>query len=448
MTTVTDEPGVADADEQSITPEGVAEQPPGTDLEVVFPGGFVAAAQRNVASFSTAELAAVKSILNFDPTTPEDWGNVQAFLAVCHEAGLNPLRQEAYLMKRESRKHGASYTRQTGIDGYRKMGRRGGYRRVVARLWTGAEDDPKWWREVEDDYGNLVRRRVWQDYWPDAVGADGEPVYPGASKVVVEYFDAQGELTTQAAVANWAMYVALDPVYANGQRTGEFKVGAFWRKGGAHMLAKCAEALAIRMAFPAETAGFYVHEEMTRADAERRVDKASGAVARVRARAHRSAPPPEEPKPEIHEAEIVDAEVVEPAAEAEVDAPKPDAQASPVVEPDAEPEPVAAAADDADVTPEAVVEVPVRDLANRELALTARFTGHKPEALARRKVLALHKNLAEFTDDELLSTVLMLRPSLAAAVSQVDPVLAAEITDVTDEPLTAGMLDFTERFAP
>lgn len=64
----------------------------------------------------------------------------------------------------------------------------------------------------------------------------------------------QGQVCTWRATARWAEYYP-----------GE-KSGFMWKKMPFLMLAKCAEALALRKAFPAELQGLYVKEEMDQAE--------------------------------------------------------------------------------------------------------------------------------------------------------------------------------------
>lgn len=64
----------------------------------------------------------------------------------------------------------------------------------------------------------------------------------------------QGQVCTWRATARWKEYYP-----------GE-KSGFMWRKMPFLMLAKCAEALALRKAFPAELQGLYVKEEMDQAE--------------------------------------------------------------------------------------------------------------------------------------------------------------------------------------
>ncbi len=80
----------------------------------------------------------------------------------------------------------------------------------------------------------------------------GEDGLPNECTVAVLRL-VQGQVCTWRATARWAEYYPGD------------KSGFMWKKMPFLMLAKCAEALALRKAFPAELHGLYVKEEMDQA---------------------------------------------------------------------------------------------------------------------------------------------------------------------------------------
>jgi phage recombination protein Bet len=184
-----------------------------------------------------------------------DLAHVRQFLHFCQVRRLDPFAKDVYLTRRKGR-DGYSYSIQTSIDTYRRKARETRrFRRKVGVFWTGAEDDPKSWMI---DTETRVRYRLWDDVWLRA-----EP--PAAAKCVIEYYDEQGDIVQSDAVANWDMFVGTKKDWNN---NGKKIPNEMWSKGGPHMLAKCAEALALRQAFPATLSGVFIHEEMSHLDSE------------------------------------------------------------------------------------------------------------------------------------------------------------------------------------
>jgi phage recombination protein Bet len=137
------------------------------------------------------------------------------------------------------------------------------------------------------------------EVWSTQISIDGlravaerTGVYDGQSEPAYEY-DKDGKLTKCAVHIyrkDWsqgrsAVGVAFFSEYAQTKKDGGLT--SFWATKPHIMLAKCAEALAIRKAFPEDTSGLYVAEEMGDAAGEPVVERPSlPAAGRV------EAPPP------------------------------------------------------------------------------------------------------------------------------------------------------------
>jgi phage recombination protein Bet len=304
------------------TTSGPADSPPATASSTELApadGGFltIRPGQRRLTEDQRAALTAV---VNFDPRDRDSWPHINVFLQVCQEMGLSPWSKKLYLIKRGSGNY-ATHTIQTGIHGLTELAQRTGrYRKIAKMRWSGPDDDPASWWVDKSDPEDVVRRRVWEEawIWPDR--------NPAAAKAVVEYYDHQGEVQQQEAIALWGMFAPYNikregppgkKEIVRDPETGKpvMELADMWRKdGGAHMLMKCARAQALRMAFPDELGAVHIAEEMAAADA-RAAQQAMRARAEAYDRAHAHSAqdgvhaqpdvPAQDGEDDVHDAEIV-----------------------------------------------------------------------------------------------------------------------------------------------
>lgn len=152
------------------------------------------------------------------------------FMELCRAKKLDPFAKHIQPVKRwdpDSQSMGLTF--QTGIDGFRLIAERTGH-------YCG-QDGPYWCGEDGQ----------WVDVW-----TKGYP--PTAAKVGVF---RKGFERPIFAVAHYAEYI---------QTKKDGKPNSMWAKMACNQLAKCAESLAIRKAFPEDLAGLYSPEEMKQAD--------------------------------------------------------------------------------------------------------------------------------------------------------------------------------------
>lgn len=152
------------------------------------------------------------------------------FLHVCERTGLDPLLKQIYAVKRwDSREQRQVMAIQTGIDGYRLIADRTG-------CYAPGKEPTFTYFEPGDSTSTLL-----------------------AATAYVMKLTKDGTWHEVAASARYDEYV---------QRGKDGKPAKFWAAMPHVMLAKVAEALALRRAFPAELSGLYTHEEMQQASTE------------------------------------------------------------------------------------------------------------------------------------------------------------------------------------
>lgn len=153
----------------------------------------------------------------------------ELFVNQCKRTGLDPFAKQIYPVKRMDKKNDrAVLAIQTSIDGFRVVAERTGK--------YGGQDGPYWC----DDSGE------WKDVWL-------KKTPPIAAKVGVYRQDWKHPCY---GIARFDAYA--QKAYG--------KLTLFWDKMPDLMIAKCAESLALRKAFPHDLSGLYTSEEMSQSD--------------------------------------------------------------------------------------------------------------------------------------------------------------------------------------
>lgn len=186
--------------------------------------GSALAIRAEQSAFNRQQVAALKRMNGWDET-PE--AELSVFFHQCQRTGLDPFARQIYLIGRNNRRAGRTdYTIQVGIDGFRLIADRTG-------RYAGS-DRPRYGEEEGEKYAEVT-------------------VYKIVAHVRVPF----------TALAFLSEYRQNSPM---------------WQRMWRNQLAKCAEALALRKAFPADLSGLYTHEEMEQAgEPVRAVSEIAGA---------------------------------------------------------------------------------------------------------------------------------------------------------------------------
>lgn len=159
---------------------------------------------------------------------------LELFVRLCERTGLDPFARQIYAIKRWDASVGAEVMQtQVSIDGLRTLAADTGE--------MAGQDGPFW----------CGPSGIWADVW---LGPDE----PRAAKVTVLRMNMMRHETCARFTG-----VALYDSYCQTKKDG--KPTKMWEQMGPEMLAKCAEALALRKAFPQKLSGLYTGDEMGQA---------------------------------------------------------------------------------------------------------------------------------------------------------------------------------------
>lgn len=177
-------------------------------------------------------------------------GDLLVFFHVCQRTGLDPFARQIHMVSRNTKDENdrwvKKWTIQTGIDGFRLIADR-----ADRRDGTMREYEETLWADAE---GN------WTEVWTKATA-------PTAAKVTV--------------IRNGKRFPAtvLYREYVQTKRNGDLT--SMWARMPANQLAKCAEAAALRKAYPQDLSGLYAAEEMAQADSHHVAQESRGGLSAV-----------------------------------------------------------------------------------------------------------------------------------------------------------------------
>lgn len=179
-------------------------------------------------------------------------GDLDLFFHVCRTTGLDPFRRQIYMIgrntkvsewvdtenggRRKEERYVTKYTIQTGIDGYRRN-----VREAAKTLGDELRFDGPWFTAEDDfhitDAGEVVQH--WRKVWP-------KQGHPHAARFVVIRNGEEFE-----GVAHYDEFV---------QTNYSGEPNSMWAKMPRNQIAKCAEALAYRRAYPDDLSGLILED--------------------------------------------------------------------------------------------------------------------------------------------------------------------------------------------
>jgi phage recombination protein Bet len=192
-------------------------------------------------------------------------GDLAVFMHYCQKTGLDPFSRQIYMICRREKQGDQWVDKQTiqvGIDGFRVIRDRIEQRQGV----TVSYEDTVWYD------GDGGEHAVW--LWDEA---------PAAARVVV--------------VKNGRRFPGVVRTASYMQRNKQGDPAGQWRTQPDHMIEKCAEAFALRRAFPQDLGGVWLEDEMPAVPAD--VARPNGRVTAAEITGEVVPPAPQDPGPAV-----------------------------------------------------------------------------------------------------------------------------------------------------